>query len=297
MAAMLDGWRRAATRLARWAGGGSGANQAAAPDFTVVITTCNRPHMLPRALASALRQTYDNFDIVVADDASDPPAVIGNTGRRKVTLVRSSNRLGFAGAINFGASHASGRWIAFLDDDDEYEPDLLRAIRARFEAMPQRQFCWASTIFTLYDELNRRGGETIRRFSADYETDEELILAAVSVGSGYGFTVERKIFHELGGFDAQNYWAIADTEFFYRLIAAGYRPTVVAEPLMRVHKHVGPRMTDAGSFRNRLRQCELLRTRYADLLGRHPRLAQAVQTSIERLTALALAAESPHGVA
>jgi glycosyltransferase involved in cell wall biosynthesis len=260
-------------------------------DFTIVIPTCNRPQMLPRALASALRQTHDRYEIVVVDDASDRPVAIENPGDPRVTLLRSSHRLGFAGAINFGAIHARGRWIAFLDDDDEYEPDLLRHTFARLQAMPHRQFSWCSTVIMHYDGDDRPVRESVRRFPGDYESEEELLSATVSVGSGYGFSVSREVFHNLGGFD-QSYWAIADTEFFFRLIAAGHRPAVVSEPVMRVHKHGGPRMTNQSSYRNRARQCELLRIKYADLIGQHPRLGEYIRTSIDKLTAMALAFES-----
>lgn len=261
-------------------------------DFTIIITTWNRPHMLPRALASALRQMHDSYEIVVVDDASDQPVVIEGPCERPVTLVRSPRRLGFAGAINLGASHARGGWLAFLDDDDEFEPDLLRETRARLQAAPDRQFSWCSTVFMHYDGQNRPVRETSRHFPEAYKNEEDLLLAAVSVGSGYGFTVDREVFRKLGGFDAQNYWAIADTEFFYRLIAAGCRPAVVAEPLMRVHKHGEAKMTGTSSYRNRARQCEQLRIKYAGLIGRYPRLGEAIRTSIDQLTALALAADA-----
>lgn len=282
-------WRTAFERR------GWGRNKRSEPhglDFTIVIPTCNRPQMLPRALGSALRQTHERYEIVVVDDCSDHPVVIENPSERPVTLVRSPRRLGFAGAINLGASHAKGDWIAFLDDDDEYEPDLLRHTHARLQAAPHRQFSWCSTVFIHYDVSGRPVWEEIRRFPPDYESEDELLSAAVCVGSGYGLAINREVFHELGGFDDQNYWAIADTEFFYRLIAAGYRPAVVAEPLMRVHKHGGPKMTDPGSYRNRARQCELLRIRYADLISQRPRLGAAIRASIDHLSGLAEALEA-----
>jgi GT2 family glycosyltransferase len=261
-------------------------------DFTIIICTCNRPDMWPRALASALHQTHNRYEIVVVDDSSHHPVVVGNPTERSVRVMRSPQRLGFAGAINLGARHANGRRIALLDDDDEYEPDLLSRTHARIQAQPDRQFSWCSTVFVQYDGSGKPVREAIRGFPEDYETEEDLLLTTVSIGSGYGFTVSRQLFQELGGFDHQRYWAIADTEFMYRLIAAGHRPAIVSEPLMRVHKHDGPRMTDRRSYRNRARQCELLRTSYAGLIHQYPRLGAAIDKSIEQLTALAVAVES-----
>ena len=260
-------------------------------DFTIVITTFNRPQMLRRALASALRQTHDRYDILVVDDLSDVPVTLDAECGRMAAVVRAPRRLGFAGAVNFGAMHAKGRWLAFLDDDDEYEPDLLRRTYARYQAEPFRQFSWCSTTIVHYDGSDQPVRETIRSFPAQYSSDDDLISAATSVGSGYGFTVRSDTFQQLGGFD-QSYWAIADTEFFFRLIAAGHRPIVVSQSLMRVHKHHGPRMTDAGSYRNRARQCEQLRIRYADLIDRHPALGSYIRNSIEQLTTMAIAVEA-----
>lgn len=252
-------------------------------DFTIVIPTFNRPHMLHRALASALRQTHQRYDIIVVDDASDQPAVIDDTAGRSVTLLRSPRRLGAPGARNLGVMHARGQWIAFLDDDDEYEQDFLKCTSSRLQAAPHCRFSWCSLVVMHYDGRDHPVRESAFPFPEDYESEDKLLAAAVSIGSSFGFTVRKDAFQALGGFD-ESYAVMGDTEFFFRLIAAGHRPVVVSQPLLRFHNHPGPRLTHQSSFPSRIAACERLSSRYADVIGQYPGLREHLRGAVETLT-------------
>lgn len=88
--------------------------------FSVVIPTHNRPRLLQRAVQSVLSQTYNDFEIVVVDEASSPSAssALKELNDQRVRIVRNDTPLGPAAARNIGISHARGDFIAFLDDDD-----------------------------------------------------------------------------------------------------------------------------------------------------------------------------------
>lgn len=94
--------------------------------ISVVIPTCNRAAILPRAIQSVLKQTYKAGQIIVVDDGSvDETQTILKEFAKEVIVVSQKNR-GVSAARNKGIEIAEGDWIALLDSDDEWLPDKLQ---------------------------------------------------------------------------------------------------------------------------------------------------------------------------
>ena len=106
------------------------------PAVSVVLTTFNRSALLLPAIDSVLQQTLGDFELIVVDDCStdDTAEVVGGIHDPRVSLVRHETNLGLAEARNSGISRARGRYLCFLDDDDEWRDDKLAAQVAAFEA-------------------------------------------------------------------------------------------------------------------------------------------------------------------
>jgi glycosyltransferase involved in cell wall biosynthesis len=97
------------------------------PAVSVIIPTFNRAKLLPKAVQSVLNQTFQDFEIVLIDDASTDctPNVSRSFSDARIRYVRHDTNRGIAAARNTGVANASGRFIAFLDDDDEWLPGKL----------------------------------------------------------------------------------------------------------------------------------------------------------------------------
>lgn len=103
------------------------AADASGPVVTVVIPTYNRAALLPRAIASVLRQTYRHFELIVVDDGSTDATegVVRSIADPRVRYLRHERNKGLPAARNSGIRAARGDYIAFLDDDDEWRPAKL----------------------------------------------------------------------------------------------------------------------------------------------------------------------------
>lgn len=94
---------------------------------SVVIPTLHRPNLVLRAIDSVLRQTHEEIELIVVVDGPDPDtvAVLRSANDPRLRVIVNPHSLTAAGARNVGVDHATGDWIAFLDDDDEWLPDKL----------------------------------------------------------------------------------------------------------------------------------------------------------------------------
>lgn len=97
------------------------------PKVSVIIPTHNRSGCLKLAIASVLNQTYQDFEIIVVDDASNDNTVeiVETFNEERIKYIRHEKCKGPAGARNTGVKNASGKYVAFLDDDDEWLPQKL----------------------------------------------------------------------------------------------------------------------------------------------------------------------------
>lgn len=109
------------------------------PLVSAVIPTYNRTERLRRAVRSVAAQTYGNIELVVVDDNSVTPASeviddIDLDGLVRVKHIRHEENRGANAARNNGIRAAEGEYVAFLDDDDTWEPEKTERQVAVFRA-------------------------------------------------------------------------------------------------------------------------------------------------------------------
>jgi glycosyltransferase involved in cell wall biosynthesis len=102
-----------------------------APQFSICIPTYNRAHLLPAALESAVEQTFQDFEIVVVDNASndDTQAILERYDDSRIRVFRNKRTVSMYANHNICVQHAKAPWIVFLHSDDQLEKNALMAIR------------------------------------------------------------------------------------------------------------------------------------------------------------------------
>lgn len=111
------------------------------PLISVIIPTYQSADTLPRAVTSALNQSYTNFEIIVVDNGStdNTDDVINRLQQidNRVRGVRLSENRRPAGGRNLGVQISNGEYIAFLDADDEWLPNKIETQLIAFQKRPK----------------------------------------------------------------------------------------------------------------------------------------------------------------
>ena len=208
----------------------------AAPEFSIVIPTFDRPGPLAECLEAVAQLDYpsDRLEVIVVDDGGRTPVqpVIETFRERLGVRLLRQGQSGPAKARNTGVAAARGRFLAFIDDDCAPERDWLARLSVRLRRTPDRLL----------------GGRTVNALPENvYSTACELILEAVYAYyntpqddarffATNNMALGAELFRAVGGFDERFVTASEDREFCDRWRHHGYRMTYAPDAVVR-HAH------------------------------------------------------------
>lgn len=187
--------------------------------ISIVVPVYNNPEDLRECLSALLAEMSSGAEIIVVDDASsdDTHSVADEVGVHTLRLAKNS---GPAAARNFGARHARGDILFFVDADVVVAPHAIARVTKFFADHPD-----VAAVFGSYDAFPRATGIVSRyRNLLHHYVHQNGSTEATTFWAGCG-AIRRRIFDSVGGFDERRYPkpSIEDIELGYRLRRAGYR--------------------------------------------------------------------------
>ena len=194
--------------------------------LSIIIPTFNRSELLYRALNSVFMQTYSDYEVIVIDDGStDGTAEMLQKNFTQVRYFYQSNK-GVSASRNKGLELAKGRWIAFLDSDDEWLPHKLEKQISLLKAKPDYKICHTEEIWV-------RNGVRVNQMKKHRKTGGWIFpqCLPLCVMSPSSILIHHSVFDSIGNFDT-SLPACEDYDLWLR-ITAEYPVLYIEEPLIK----------------------------------------------------------------
>lgn len=174
------------------------------PLISAVITTHNRLNLLKKAVKSVKNQTYSNIEIIIVNDNSNDGTVEYlnelSDHDRSILHINISPEESHGGnyARNQGIKNASGEYIAFLDDDDEWLPEKIEKQIGFFQKCPSYGMVYCGRRIEKNNTVQEEQLPDVK-FTGDLkETCFEGIFCVTSM-----MVVKKSILLDLNGFDEE----------------------------------------------------------------------------------------------
>lgn len=240
--------------------------------ISCVITTYNRDkNYLFRSLKSILNQTYGNTEIILVDDNPKDciysKHIVGvikelNISER-VILIKHDENLGAQKARNHALKRATGDFIAFLDDDDEWLPDKLELQLKQFEQSKVENvglvYCGRYNIKSCPSGEIKKREENIQ---SPYGNIKQKLIWSNFIGSMSFPLVKKEVFDKVGFFD-EELIAKQDYDMWMRVIKE-YGVDYICKPLCNYYSHSEERIT-TNANKKLLAESKFFKKHYEDI--------------------------------
>ena len=209
------------------------------PEFSVIIPTFNRAHVLPRAIDSVLRQSHGDFELLVVDDGSTDGTAqcIASYRDARIRYIRHEHNRGQNPALNTGLEAARGTFVSFLDSDDAWDAGMLETVLAKFRS--DEELGWVYTAYRVQDAeglvLGPLGGTVEGWVYAE-------ALEQGHVSPPTTLSVRRTSFGVVGGFDLDI--VVGQDDVMCLKLARAFKVGRVDAVLATLHWDGGMRLSD-----------------------------------------------------
>ena len=205
--------------------------------ISVVIPTHNRPDGLAAAVKSVFNQTLQPKELIVVDDGSNPPVTedvfTGCPAGLTTKLIRNEHPKGANNARNRGIVEATGEWIAFLDDDDEFFKDKIAAVS---EVIAEKGDAIDLIYHPAHIFMVNEGVSYIskpKKFLPEDDVFRQLLIKN-HIGGTSMVIARKEALVKAGMFDEQ-LPALQDYELWLRMIKGNCNLYMIDMPLTRYH--------------------------------------------------------------
>jgi len=205
---------------------------------SIIIPAYNYARFLGCAIDSALAQTHPCCEVIVVDDGStDNTAAVAARYGSRIRYIYQKNA-GLSATRNTGIKAASYPYLAFLDADDELQPEMVSACMQAFSKLPGDYGVVASASIKLLriDENGWLvdGGTPAHKRGGDREIkSRDLLLKNRFMPSS--LIVKRSVFDDCGQFDT-TLRSSEDRDMWIR-VGVRYRIHLLSTPMVRIRRH------------------------------------------------------------
>lgn len=205
------------------------------PKVSIIIPVYNGENYVSLAIESALRQDYENLEVIVVDDGSkDNTSKICQKYKDRIRYIKKENG-GVSTALNLGIKSMTGEYFSWLSHDDLYykdkisteikyliENDLLNTntiLCSNYSAVDEYGYYWFST------SLNGR-----------FLNKNSILPILLGAVNGLSLLIPKKAFDEVGYFDT-NLRAVQDYQLWFDMWKKGYKFTFLQDVLVTTRYH------------------------------------------------------------
>lgn len=199
------------------------------PYFSICIPTYNRGLMLKKAIESVLAQSFNNYEIIVSDDASFEKIqeIVFSFNDKRIKYSRSQHNLGLYSNHNRCVQMATSNKIIFLHTDDELLPGCLEDF---FKLSKKKQWHNVGLAFGLYGHIQRL--LNYQEYWQFMQWPENFLLwLRVGGVSPSGALFHRQALLKMGGFDEYRYNLVAQ-DFCLQLSLHGFSMAYIGKQLV-----------------------------------------------------------------
>jgi GT2 family glycosyltransferase len=208
----------------------------ASPVVSVIIASYNRSDYLREAIESVFRQTWSDWELLIADDGSDEPTrtYLESLADPRVRIIWLQHTGNPSFVRNAAIKVARGQYLALLDSDDRWMPDKLAVQLQGLRSSPNCR--WSYTYYRRVDESGQEVVDPrIKRWVPHNGWILEQLLAIEALVATPSVVAERALVEEVGAFDEQFVYC-EDYDLWIRL-ALKSPVHVEAAPLCWIRSH------------------------------------------------------------